>query len=104
MTGWVAFGAGPQTGPATLKAPGGSGDTMVALPVAGSRTPTPWLVTYATRPSGMPAPAMVGEGEIVAAGLPLQAATSRTARAGRNLGMRRSDGTGTLLLNGRTVV
>src|SRR5690348_13488330 len=104
MTGCVTFGAGPHTGPPTLKAPGGSGATIVPLPVAGSRTPTPLSVTYAMRPWGMPAPATVGDGEIVAAGLPLQAATRRSASAGRNRGMRRRDGTGTLLPNGRPAV
>src|SRR5476651_2659423 len=50
-TGYATPGAGPQTGPATRKAPpAGSGARIVALPVAGSSTPTPWSATYAINP------------------------------------------------------
>src|SRR6478752_4263342 len=50
-TGYGKPGAGAQTGPETLNAaPAGSGATTVALPVSGSRTPTPLPATYAMRP------------------------------------------------------
>src|SRR5262245_36606640 len=104
MTGWVTPGAGPHTGPATVKAPGGSGETSVALPVAGSSTPMPLFVAYAISPCDRPVPACVGEGEDVALGLPLHAARSRIVSMERSLGMRRRDRTGTLLPNALTSV
>src|SRR3954465_10688411 len=51
MTGYGSPGAGPHTGPATLKAPpAGRGATTALLPVAGSMTPTLAVPTYAMRP------------------------------------------------------
>src|SRR5213596_1639983 len=60
--------------------------------------PTPGAAPQ-TGPASVTAPAWVGDGNVVAAGLPLQAATSRRASAARALGMRIRDRTGTLLPN-----
>src|SRR6266446_1927055 len=79
MTGYATSGAGPHTGPATRNAPPcGSGATTADLPVPGSMTPTPWLDTYAMRPS-LSAPA-IGDGLCCGALVePLHAASTNAA-------------------------
>src|SRR5207248_4432857 len=78
MRGWFRLGAEAHTGPATRNAPGGSGATMVDLPVAGSSTPTPWSATYAIKPCVRPP--VRGEGEWAGAVVvPEHAARSRAA-------------------------
>src|SRR5947209_17878992 len=89
MTWWSTPAAGPHTGPATRKAPGGKGATTVDLPVPGSSTPTPEPPTNAISPCASP-PA-TGDGERCTAatllGLPHAASSTRAANAPASLGM-----------------
>src|ERR671924_965339 len=90
MTGWLTPAAGAHTGPATRNAPGGSGATMVDLPVAVSRTPTPWSAAYAIRPCASPPATGDGECTGVPVPAPVQAVKIRTAAiAAAGFGMRR---------------
>src|SRR5689334_5707272 len=69
MTSSEEPGAGAHTGPAIRKAPpAGSGATIVELPVAGSRTPTPLVEMKAIRPPV--APPATGEGLVPDTGPP----------------------------------
>src|SRR5436309_2418460 len=83
MTGYATPGSGPQTGPATRNAPGGSEASVAVLPFDGSSTPMPPFEAYAISPTAR-APA-TGVGVCDATGaelLPPHAAMRSAPNAG----------------------